>query len=93
MRRAKKKGGPLCLAQVTLKNPVRPDKTLTYKCAKLYMHEGEHVSTLDPEQISYHWTEEDPVHAEREACAQIADGYRSTAAGKVIAALIRSRHP
>jgi hypothetical protein len=56
-----------------------------------YLHAGPHTDSLDPDKISFHWEEDDPVLAEREACAQIADGYRNTSAGKGIALLIRSR--
>lgn len=80
-----------CLAQTIVENPIHPERPLHYTCAKPYLHEGEHASGLDPEEITYHWEEEDPVRAEREACAQIADSYRHTSAGKSIALLIRSR--
>lgn len=91
LKRKRKKVTSTCLATVTLENPFHPGRVLTYTCAKPFLHEGEHASSLDPEQITYHWEEEDPIRREREACAQIADTYRSTAAGRSIAALIRSR--
>lgn len=93
MKKKRKLLTSLCLAFSTVENPIHPERPLTYRCAKPFMHDGEHASSLDPNEISYHWSEETPVHVEREACAQIADAYRSTPAGKSIGMLIRSRRP
>jgi hypothetical protein len=80
-----------CKAQASVANPVHPGKQKHYFCALPLGHRGEHVSETDPEKIAYVWEDEDPVAAEREACAQIADTYRSTSAGRAIALLIRGR--